>query len=40
VFDALGYRRYEWKCDNRNESSKRAALRFGFKLEACSASIW
>jgi RimJ/RimL family protein N-acetyltransferase len=29
----LGYRRYEWKCNNRNEPSKRAALRFGFKPE-------
>ena len=26
AFDALGYRRYEWKCNNRNEPSKRAAL--------------
>lgn len=33
VFDGLGYRRYEWKCDNRNEPSKRAALRFGFVFE-------
>jgi RimJ/RimL family protein N-acetyltransferase len=33
AFDALGYRRYEWKCDNRNEPSKRAAERFGFKFE-------
>jgi RimJ/RimL family protein N-acetyltransferase len=30
---ALGYRRYEWKCNNRNEPSKRAALRYGFKFE-------
>lgn len=30
---ALGYRRYEWKCNNRNEPSKRAAERFGFKFE-------
>ena len=29
----LGYRRYEWKCNNRNEPSKRAAERFGFKYE-------
>ena len=29
----LGYRRYEWKCNNRNEPSKRAALRYGFKYE-------
>jgi RimJ/RimL family protein N-acetyltransferase len=33
VFEELGYRRYEWKCHNRNEKSKRAALRFGFKFE-------
>ena len=29
----LGYRRYEWKCNNLNEPSKRAALRYGFKYE-------
>ena len=28
-----GYRRYEWKCNNLNEPSKRAALRFGFTYE-------
>jgi len=33
VFDALGYRRYEWKCNDRNEPSKRAAVRFGFRPE-------
>jgi RimJ/RimL family protein N-acetyltransferase len=33
VFDELGYRRFEWKCNNRNEPSKRAALRFGFTFE-------
>jgi RimJ/RimL family protein N-acetyltransferase len=33
VFDDLGYRRYEWKCDNNNEPSKRAAVRFGFVPE-------
>jgi RimJ/RimL family protein N-acetyltransferase len=33
IFDTLGYRRYEWKCNNRNEPSKRAALRFGFQYE-------
>ena len=33
VFDELGYRRYEWKCNNRNEPSKRAAIRFGFQPE-------
>ncbi len=33
VFDDLGYRRFEWKCNDRNEPSKRAALRFGFSFE-------
>jgi RimJ/RimL family protein N-acetyltransferase len=33
AFDSLGYRRYEWKCDNFNEPSKRAALRLGFQFE-------
>ena len=33
VFDELGYRRYEWKCNNHNEPSKRAAERFGFSFE-------
>ena len=33
AFDDLGYRRFEWKCDNTNEASKRAALRFGFTYE-------
>jgi RimJ/RimL family protein N-acetyltransferase len=33
AFDDLGYRRYEWKCNNRNGPSKRAALRFGFTFE-------
>lgn len=33
VFDELGYRRYEWKCDALNAPSKRAAERFGFKFE-------
>ncbi|MFO1426100.1 MAG: GNAT family protein [Steroidobacteraceae bacterium] len=33
VFDELGYRRFEWKCNDRNEPSKRAALRFGFRFE-------
>jgi len=30
---AWGYRRYEWKCDNLNAPSKRAATRFGFHFE-------
>ena len=33
AFDDLGYRRYEWKCNNLNEPSKRAAERFGFTFE-------
>ena len=33
VFDTLGYRRLEWKCDDLNEPSKRAAGRFGFAFE-------
>ncbi|TKT77520.1 GNAT family protein [Aquamicrobium sp. LC103] len=33
AFDDLGYRRFEWKCNNLNEPSKRAALRFGFSFE-------
>ena len=33
AFDNLGYRRYEWKCDNLNLKSKKAALRLGFKYE-------
>ncbi|PAU95975.1 GNAT family N-acetyltransferase [Paracoccus salipaludis] len=30
---ALGYRRFEWKCNDMNAPSKRAALRFGFRPE-------
>ena len=33
VFEALGYRRLEWKCNDLNEPSKRAALRLGFAYE-------
>lgn len=33
VFDELGYRRYEWKCDSFNEPSRRAAQRYGFTFE-------
>jgi RimJ/RimL family protein N-acetyltransferase len=33
VFDELGYRRYEWKCDSKNAASKRAAERLGFTYE-------
>ena len=33
AFDELGYRRFEWKCNNLNEASKRSASRFGFQFE-------
>jgi len=33
VFDGLGYRRCEWKCDSLNAASRRAASRFGFVYE-------
>ena len=33
AIETLGYRRYEWKCDNNNAASKRAALRYGFTHE-------
>lgn len=33
VFDALGYRRYEWKCDSLNTPSRQAAERLGFQFE-------
>ncbi|HEV7254999.1 MAG TPA: GNAT family protein [Mesorhizobium sp.] len=33
LFDRLGYRRFEWKCNDLNAPSKRAALRFGFQPE-------
>jgi RimJ/RimL family protein N-acetyltransferase len=33
AFDELGYRRLEWKCNALNAASRRAAERFGFRLE-------
>jgi RimJ/RimL family protein N-acetyltransferase len=33
VFDELGYRRYEWKCDSHNQPSRAAAARYGFTYE-------
>jgi RimJ/RimL family protein N-acetyltransferase len=33
IFDELGYRRYEWKCDADNAPSRRAAERLGFTYE-------
>ncbi|MGH2346784.1 MAG: GNAT family N-acetyltransferase [Chloroflexota bacterium] len=37
VFEDLGFRRLEWKCDARNERSRRAAERFGFRYEGVFA---
>ena len=34
VFDELGYRRYEWKCDALNAKSRKSAQRLGFTFEA------
>jgi RimJ/RimL family protein N-acetyltransferase len=33
IFDDLGYRRYEWKCNAQNKPSRRAAERLGFTYE-------
>jgi RimJ/RimL family protein N-acetyltransferase len=33
VFEELGYRRYEWKCNALNAPSRRAAERYGFTFE-------
>jgi len=33
VFDDLGYRRYEWKCDSLNAASMTAARRLGFRYK-------
>jgi RimJ/RimL family protein N-acetyltransferase len=33
IFETLGYRRHEWKCDALNAPSWRAALRYGFIYE-------
>ncbi|MFK8249904.1 GNAT family N-acetyltransferase [Ancylobacter terrae] len=33
IFEELGYRRYEWKCNALNAPSRRAALRYGFTFE-------
>ncbi|MEO8849129.1 MAG: GNAT family protein [Casimicrobiaceae bacterium] len=33
AFDELGYRRFEWKCDDLNAPSRAAAMRFGFTFE-------
>lgn len=33
IFEDLGYRRYEWKCNAENGPSRHAALRYGFSFE-------
>jgi len=33
VFETLGYRRYEWKCDSLNAPSRSTAARLGFSFE-------
>jgi RimJ/RimL family protein N-acetyltransferase len=33
AFEALGYRRYEWKCNALNAASRNAASRYGFSYE-------
>ena len=33
IFEDLGYRRYEWKCNALNEPSRRTARRLGFTFE-------
>ena len=33
VFEELGYRRYEWKCDALNAPSRQAAIRLGFQYD-------
>jgi RimJ/RimL family protein N-acetyltransferase len=33
IFEDLGYRRYEWKCNALNLPSRRAAVRLGFSFE-------
>lgn len=35
LFDDLGYRRVEWKCDAENVRSRAAAVRLGFQYEGC-----
>jgi RimJ/RimL family protein N-acetyltransferase len=33
IFEDLGYRRYEWKCNALNKASRQTALRLGFTFE-------
>ncbi|MBI3517422.1 MAG: GNAT family N-acetyltransferase [Proteobacteria bacterium] len=40
VFDTLGYRRYEWKCNSLNAPSRAAAVRLGFTFEGIFRQAW
>jgi RimJ/RimL family protein N-acetyltransferase len=40
VFDELGYRRYEWKCNALNKPSRAAAKRLGFTFEGIFRQHW
>jgi len=33
IFQKLGYRRYQWRCDSLNQASRNAAERLGFTFE-------
>ncbi len=39
VFDDLNYRRFEWKCNDANEPSKRSALRYGMSAEGVHRQV-
>ena len=39
VFEDLGYRRYEWKCDALNQASRKAAERLGSPMKAVSVRL-
>jgi RimJ/RimL family protein N-acetyltransferase len=39
VFDELQYRRFEWKCNDANEPSKRAAIRYGMSAEGVHRQV-
>ena len=40
MFDTLGYRRYEWKCNALNAPSRAAATRLGFTYEGTFRQSW
>jgi len=39
VFDELQYRRFEWKCNDANQPSKRAAIRYGMSAEGVHRQV-